>query len=79
MISYEAAKNIAIEGNPGMVMVASNKLPGGYLFSFVPENLPKGEHYLGGCCKVTFTGQLQEYSPVFNPEEFKQALKNRIE
>lgn len=79
MISYEAAKGIAMESNADRTMVASNKLPDGYLFSFVPKSLPEGEFFVGGYSKVTFTGQLQEYSPVFNPEEFKQALKNRIE
>lgn len=79
MIAYEAAKDIAIRGNSGKTMVASNKLPDGYLFSFVPKDLPEGEFFVGGYCRVTFTGQLQDYSPVFNPEEFKQALKNRIE
>ena len=79
MITYEAAKEIACRGNSGKVMVASNKLPDGYLFSFIPENLKKNEFFVGGYSKVTFTGQLQDYSPVFNPEEFKQALKNRIE
>ena len=79
MIAYETAKNIAIRGNPGKIMVASNKLPDGYLFSFVPEKLPKGEFFVGGYSKVTFTGQLQDYSPAFNPKEFKEALENRIE
>jgi hypothetical protein len=79
MISYETAKSIAVKGNDGKNMAASNRLQDGYLFSFIPKDLPEGEFFLGGYCKVTYNGSLEEYSPVCNPEEFKQALKNRIE
>lgn len=79
MISYDRAKDIVIRSNRDRIIRASYRLSDGYLFLFVPKDLSTKEFFLGGYFKVTTTGQLQEYSPVFNPEEFKQALKNQLE
>ena len=79
MIAYEEAKNMILKDRTGRVITASYRLPDGYLFLSVPNDLDEESIVFDGYDKVTFTGQLQEYSPVFNPEEFKQALKNRIE
>ena len=79
MITYENAKNIVSKNNLGAILDSSYKLSDGYLFLAVPKDLPEEDFVLGGYFKVAFSGQLQEYSPVMNPEEFKQALINRIE
>lgn len=79
MISYEKAKELVLKNRPKRVIRASYRLPNGYLFSAVPKNLPEDDVVFDAFCKVSEDGEYNLYSPVFNPEEFKQALKNRIE
>lgn len=79
MISYDEAKKLILDVYTSHVIDGSFRLPDGYLFLPVPKSLGKEEYILGGYVKVDFNGKLTEYSPVFNPEEFKQALDNRIE
>lgn len=64
---------------PGYTVRGSNYLPDGYLFVAHPWDVPPGEFYHGGFFKVTYTGELYEYSPVMDSKEFKEALKHPIE
>ena len=78
-LSYFEAKAKVLRAYPGYIVLASNYLPDGYLFSTQPWTVPQGEWYLGGHCKVTYAGEVLDYSPVMDPEEFKEALKHPIE
>ena len=78
-ISYFEAKAKVLCAYPGYIILGSNYLPDGYLFATQPWTVPQGELYLGGYCKVTHAGELFEYSPVMDSEEFKEALNHPIE
>lgn len=79
MISYEKAKELVLKSRPGRIIDASYRLPDGYLFVAVPKSLAEDDCVFDAFTKVPASGSLEEYSPVFNPEEFKQAMKNQIE
>ena len=79
-VSYEQAKHIVLDAYSDSIVTSGMRLRGGYLFSIQPKNWNKNEILLDPFFKVDgSTGQLTEYSPVMNPEEFKQALQNVIE
>ena len=78
-ITYEKAKALALDDRPGYVIDASFRLPDGYLFLPVPNNLKKGDFILGGFVKVSDSGEVSGYSAVRDPKEFKEALNNKIE
>ena len=76
-IVYAEAKKI-IETNPlfkNSEILSAMRLSDGFLFSMKPKNT---EGVLDGFFKVTNTAKLEEYSPVMNPQEFKEAMKNIV-
>ena len=79
MISHEKAKELVLKSRPGRVIDAAYRLPDGYLFAAVPKGLAEDDYVFDAFSKVAAGGTIEEYSPVLNPEEFKKALKNRIE
>ena len=78
-LSYIEAKEKILKTFPDCTIRGSNRLPDGYLFVVHPQHVPDGEFYHGGLFKVTDAGEIEGYSPVMNPEEFKEALKHPIE
>ena len=79
-MTYERAKEIILRKFDDSDIVASFKTHSGYIFSIKPKTWNDKEYVLDGFFKVSSdTGKISEYSPVMDPEEFKQALKNRIE
>ena len=79
MIDYSNAKKIVLNKYPDSNIVASFKTPTGYIFSLKPKSWSDSETVLDGMFKISNPGKMTEYSPVADPEEFKLALKNRIE
>lgn len=80
MVSYEQAKKIIISTYPDSNVIGAFKIPSGYIFSLKPKTWKNDEYVLDGFFKVSNRdGKIIEYSPVMDPEEFKTALKNRIE
>jgi hypothetical protein len=79
-VQYAQAKRIILNAYPDSVVTSGMKLPNGYLFSIQPKTWKEDEILLDPFFKVDGnTGKVTEYSPVMNPEEFKQALNNVIE
>ena len=77
-ISYKQASETILQKYSGSDIIGAFKLPDGYLFSIKPKYWSKDEYVLDGFFKVSDTGELSEYSPVMDPEEFKEALQNEI-
>ena len=48
----------------------------GFLFSIRPKNTK--DYVLDAFFKVTHEGSIEEYSPVMNPKEFRNAMNNVI-
>ena len=79
-MTYERAKEMILRKYADSNIVASFKIPSGYVFSIKPKNWNDETYVLDGFFKVNSdTGKITEYSPVMDPEEFKKALNNRIE
>lgn len=77
-ISYKKASEIILQQYPDSDITSAFKLPDGYLFCIKPKNWPQDEYLLDGFFKVSNDGIMSEYSPVMDPEEFKESLKNEI-
>lgn len=79
-MNYETCKRAILSKYSDSKVVGSFKTSNGYIFSLKPKSWGDDEYVLDGMFKVSFDGKsISEYSPVMDPEEFKQALKNRIE
>ena len=78
-ISYTEATDLVLNNRPQTVVRSSFRLHDGFIFLPVPSDLGEDDYILGGYVKVTDAGEVVEYSPVEDPEEFKLALKSRIE
>ena len=79
-LQYAQAKRIILDAYPDSVVTSGMNLPNGYLFSIQPKDWNEEEILLDPFFKVDgSTGAVTEYSPVMDPEEFKQALQNVIE
>ena len=76
---YEQAKQLILENCPDDNIVAAFSFVYGYIFSLMPKTWSDEDGPLDHMYKVALDGTITEYSPVMNPEEFKKALKNRIE
>ena len=50
----------------------------GFVFSLRPDKWPKDEVLMDPFFKVSASGKVTEYSPVMDPEEFKEGMKDRI-
>lgn len=59
-------------------IIGAFKIKDGYLFSLKPKSWKDDEYVLDGFFKVTDKEGITEYSPVMDPAEFKEAMKNRI-
>lgn len=77
-ISYKQASETILKKHSDSDIIGAFKLPDGYLFSMKPKSWSKDDYVLDGFFKVSNTGELSEYSPVMDPEEFKTALQNEI-
>lgn len=78
-MEYGNAKKKILEKFSDSNVIASFKLPTGYIFSLKPKNWGDDRYVLDGFFKVDSSGKISEYSPVMDPKEFKTALQNRIE
>lgn len=77
-ISYKKAVELILQKYSDSDIIGAFKLPDGYLFSIKPKSWSKDEYVLDGFFKVSDAGVISEYSPVMDPEEFKEALQNEI-
>lgn len=77
-ISYKQASETILKKYPDSDIIGAFKLTKGYLFSMKPKSWSQDDYVLDGFFKVSDTGELSEYSPVMDPEEFKEALRNEI-
>ena len=77
-ISYKQASETILKKYSDSDIIGAFKLPDGYLFSIKPKSWSQDDYVLDGFFKVSDTGELSEYSPVMDPEEFKEALQNEI-
>ncbi len=74
----EATKNIECNFS-GFVVNAVYAIDSGYIFSIEPKEMSDNKYVLGGFYKIErMTGEITGYSPVMNPEEFKNALNNPV-
>jgi hypothetical protein len=77
-IQYKEASEKLLKKFSDSDIIGAFKLTDGYLFSIKPKSWSQDEYVLDGFFKVSSTGVISEYSPVMNPEEFKEALQNEI-
>lgn len=77
-IQYKEASEKLLQKFSDSDIIGAFKLTDGYLFSIKPKSWSQDEYVLDGFFKVSNTGVISEYSPVMNPEEFKEALQNEI-
>ena len=73
--NFDEAKEIVLYNVRDWIIRAAFKLKDGYLFSIAPD---MEAEIVGGFYKVSYEGEMEEYSPVMDPQEFKEALKNPI-
>lgn len=77
-IQYKQASELILQSHPDSDIIGAFKLSDGYLFSMKPKSWSQDDYVLDGFFKVSNDGVMSEYSPVMDPEEFKEALKNEI-
>jgi hypothetical protein len=77
-IQYKEASEKLLQKFSDSDIIGAFKLTDGYLFSIKPKSWSQDEYVLDGFFKVSSTGVISEYSPVMDPEEFKEALQNEI-
>ena len=79
-ITVNNAKQILLKKYPDSVVNAVLDTPSGYILYIQPKDWDKSKGICNGYFKINkTTGKISEYSPVMDPEEFKTAMKNRIE
>lgn len=78
-MEYNKAKEKLLEEYKDSRVVASYKIKNGFIFSIKPKSWADDQYVLDGFFKVDDANGITEYSPVMNPEEFKRALKSRVE
>lgn len=80
MVNYDQAKKLITQSFKDSKITSAMRLPDGYLFSLKPKSWGDDEYVLDGFFKVSSQdGKISEYSPVMDPAEFKEAMKNEIE
>lgn len=78
-VSVERAKRIVLNAHSDSIINSILDVPSGYVFGIQPKNWNANDTLLGGYFKVSKQdGKLSEYSPVMDPEEFKNALRNPL-
>lgn len=78
MITFNDAKQKIQKAHKDSNVIGSYKMDDGFLFSLKPKEWKDEDYVLDGLFKVSNTGIISEYSPVMNPEEFKETLRNQI-
>ncbi len=79
MIGYADAGKIALKGHKDSYVSYIYNAGSFWLVVLNLKNLPKGKYLLDPYFKVDKkTGKVSEYSPVKDPDEFKNALKNVV-
>ena len=79
-MTYERAKKIVLTKYSDSKVCAGFETASGFVFSIKPSRMKDDEYVLDGTFVVEkSTGEVKEYSPVMDPEEWKHGLKNRIE
>ena len=73
---YEKAKKILLNKYKDSEVVSSYKIKDGYLFAIQPKG--NKEKLLDPFFKVV-NNEIKEWSPVMDPDEYGEALQNRIE
>jgi hypothetical protein len=59
--------------------ISAFEVKDGYVFSLRPDKWPKDEILMDPFFKVSANGKVTGYSPVMDPKEFREGMKNRIE
>lgn len=78
-MDHVRAEKIILQKYPDSIVNCCLKVPGGYVFGIQPKNWDVNDTLLGGYFKVSnIDGKLTEYSPVMDPEEFKNAMKKPV-
>lgn len=78
-LTYAEAKQGLLTSIPGWKISAAYQMFDKFLFSVAPQNKKNNDYVLGGFYTVDcITGEINGYSPVMNPEEFRHALSNPI-
>lgn len=80
MMNYKKAKLTLLKRYPDSKVISSFDCGNSYIFSLKPKTWKDDDYVLDGLFKVSKTSyDITEYSPVMNPEEFKNAMSNKIE
>lgn len=79
MLTYEQAKQVILKEYADSKVVNGYQMKDGYLFSIRPKAWDDDKMVLDGYFKVDSNEKISEYSPVKDPEEFKEARKNILE
>ena len=75
----DRAKKIILAKYSDSIINSIMETPDSYIFNIQPKDWDDNDYVLDGFFKVSKTdGDLSEYSPVMDVEEFKAALKNII-
>lgn len=77
-ISYQEAESAILKKMSNCEIMASFKIPSGYVFSMKPKNWDTKKVLAEPYFKVSFKGDISEYSPVMDPKEFREGMKNII-
>lgn len=73
---YIEAKNKMLNKFKDSEILCVMKMKDGFLFSIKPKKTT--DYVLDAFFKVNNYGKIEEYSPVMNPKEFKEAMKNIV-
>ena len=73
---YIEAKNKILNRFKDSEILCVMELKDGLLFSIKPKKI--NDYVLDAFFKVNNHGEIKEYSPVMNPDEFKYAMKNIV-
>lgn len=74
--SFEVAKKLILDKFTDSEILSAMQIDNGYIFSIKP--IKTDDYILDGFFKVANDGKIEEYSPVMNPKEFRDAMNNVI-
>lgn len=83
-MNVNAAKKIVeeyVSKSSGVTSHATSafKVKDGYVFSMRPNKWKKDDILMDPFFKVSANGKITEYSPVMDPREFREGMKNMVE
>lgn len=79
MLTYQEANKIVLKKYPDSIIISTLDAGDSFLISPKPKAYRKDQMVLDGLFKVDKkTGEMTEYSPVQDPEEFKKALDHEV-